>query len=468
MNDVSRRNTRLGRGRATALTGAIGLLFAAGAVAPAAAQDGGADATGLSANLQATIAEEEVINLNEQLAATSVNSPGHDEDDVAGIDIDEDDLGLSADVIASESHWTDDATSASAEITQANLRLGDVNMLHADVLTADVVCPTDGATSADAQVAGLTLADQAIDAEADLPADATVPVDLDVDGVVSAEATVTLRQVEDAGADAAHASALIADVEIEAVLSDQEVVTADVGEIVLADANCERPAGVSGDEGDGSQGDDGAPEDDGSGLPDDGDGLPDDEDGLPGGDEDGAPEEGDEDGTPEDDDGAPGGEDGLDDVADDGSPSADDLEPDSGPTEGGTEVTVEGNDLDATETVTIDGEDVEFTVGDDTDTLTFTTPGGDPGTVEVEVTFDDDTADQLEFTYEEVEVLADGMSASDDGDGDAAGVAASGSDDAGALPATGTSALIGAALGLVLLTAGGGLLLARRRATSVS
>ena len=453
MTDVQPRRSRLGRGQATALTGALGLLFAAGAVAPAIAQAGSADATGLSANLQAELGGEEVLHLNEQLAHTSVTEPGHDEDEVLGIDVDEDFVGLSADVIASESHWDDETTSSEAEIADANLRLDDVTVLHADVLTAQAICPADGDPTADADVVGLTLLDEALDAEADLPADVTVPVNLDVDNVVAAEATVTVQQIEETGDDHARAAALVAHVEVEAMLTDQEVVYLDVGEIILAEANCERAAAVADDQDEAPADDDGPAEDDENGVPDDEDDiLPDDGNGLP------------------DDDG-----DGLPDDDADEAPSADGLDPDSGPADGGTEVTVDGNDLDATETVTIDGEEVEFTVGDDTDTLTFTTPGGDPGTVDVEVVFDDGTSDVLEFTYED-EVLAEGLTAPED-DADADGpadadagddVAAAGAGDAGALPETGASTLIGTALGLLLVAGGTMLLLLRGRSVSAS
>jgi hypothetical protein len=447
MTDAPPRRSWLGRGQATALTGAIGLLFAAGAVAPAIAQDGSADATGLSANLQAELGGEEVLHINEQFAPTSVTEPGHDEDDVVSLDIDEDFLGLSANVIASESHWGDDGASAEAEIADANLRLDDVTVLHAEVLTAEAVCPSGGDTTADAQTVGLTLLDEAIDAEADLPADVTLPVDVDVEDVVAANATVTVHQIEEAGDDHAHAAALVAHVEVEATLTDQEVVHLDVGEIVLAEANCERVAGAGDDNG--------APSDDNGTTDDDENGVPDDDDGI-------LPDDGN--GLPDDDDN------GLtDDDADEG-PSADGLDPDSGPADGGTEVTVDGNDLDATETVTIDGDEVDFTVGDDTDTLTFTTPGGEPGTVDVEVIFDDGTSDVLEFTYED-EVLAEGMTAPE-GDADAndaadadAGddIAAAGAGDSGALPETGATSLIATARGLLLLTGGTMLLLFRGR-----
>lgn len=435
------------RGLSIALFSAFGLAVASVAVPqPATADTSVAEATGLRANLQATLTEEELLHVDESLATTSVTQGGgSDEDSVASVPIEEDFLGLHADVISSESTSEADGNRSHAEIAGADLRLDDTEVLSAEVLRAEAVCPQGDAPSADAQVVDVRLLDQNIDADADLPLDATVPVDLDVEDVVSAEATVTLRQVETADGDSAAATALLAHVEVEAVLSDQEVVTADAGEIVLAEATCERPAGTAAAGGDATAD---ATGDEGGDTGDTGGNDGEEHDGLPG---------------------------ASDELT--GGPGADELSPESGPAVGGTEVTVTGERLDAAQELTIGGEEVDFTVEGDGQELTFTTPGGEPGTVDVVVTFDDDSSDTLEFTYED-EVLAAGAEAGDDGGttaGDAdttgAGNAAAGADTgraaAGDLPATGSgTTAIATALALLLMAAGAHLLARRDRATA--
>ena len=84
-------------------------------------------------------------------------------------------------------------------------------------------------------------------------------------------------------------------------------------------------------------------------------------------------------------------------------PTATALDPDSGPTTGGTEVTVTGTGFVPGETtVTIGGNTIpadEVDVDDDGTSLTFLTPPHVPGTVDVTVTTPGGTTEPLDFTY---------------------------------------------------------------------
>ena len=98
-------------------------------------------------------------------------------------------------------------------------------------------------------------------------------------------------------------------------------------------------------------------------------------------------------------------------VAPDPAPTADDVDPDQGPTTGGTVVVVTGTGFVPGETtVTIGGVVIpadEVDVADDGTSLSFTTPPHAAGEVELTVTTPDGTTDPLTYTYV----------AADDGDG---------------------------------------------------
>lgn len=80
------------------------------------------------------------------------------------------------------------------------------------------------------------------------------------------------------------------------------------------------------------------------------------------------------------------------------APNASNIDPDEGPTSGGTEVTITGSGLTGTTSVTFGGEDATgFTVDNDGQ-ITATTPPHAPGTVDVVVT-NPGGSDTLDFTY---------------------------------------------------------------------
>jgi len=81
-------------------------------------------------------------------------------------------------------------------------------------------------------------------------------------------------------------------------------------------------------------------------------------------------------------------------------PTAATLAPDNGPAAGGTTVTITGTGFTPDSIVTIDGVDVDpETVATNGNSLTFVTPAGDPGPVDVTVTTPGGTTDPLVFTY---------------------------------------------------------------------
>ncbi|MFF2389696.1 IPT/TIG domain-containing protein [Agromyces sp. NPDC058104] len=80
------------------------------------------------------------------------------------------------------------------------------------------------------------------------------------------------------------------------------------------------------------------------------------------------------------------------------------LDPDEGPTAGGTLVTVTGTDLSGATELTVDGASVPFTQVSDTE-ITFTTPAHVAGPVDVTVTTAGGESDPLEYTYVAAPVL---------------------------------------------------------------
>ncbi|WP_158292613.1 IPT/TIG domain-containing protein [Serinibacter arcticus] len=80
-------------------------------------------------------------------------------------------------------------------------------------------------------------------------------------------------------------------------------------------------------------------------------------------------------------------------------PTAASLSPVSGPVAGGTLVTIVGTSFTDDSVVTIDGDVVAGTVNEDGTEITFTTPGGDAGPVDVVVTTAGGSTEPLVFTY---------------------------------------------------------------------
>ncbi|MDR6904849.1 hypothetical protein J2X63_000535 [Agromyces sp. 3263] len=80
------------------------------------------------------------------------------------------------------------------------------------------------------------------------------------------------------------------------------------------------------------------------------------------------------------------------------------LSPADGPETGGTEVTITGTDLGGATSVTVDGEEVDFTVVDDA-TITIVTPPHAAGPVDVVVTTPGGASPPLEFEYTPVTTI---------------------------------------------------------------
>ncbi|PWD51789.1 hypothetical protein C8046_15185 [Serinibacter arcticus] len=83
-------------------------------------------------------------------------------------------------------------------------------------------------------------------------------------------------------------------------------------------------------------------------------------------------------------------------------PTAISLDPTAGPIAGGTPVTVTGTNFVPGSVVSIDGVDVETTVGEDGTTVSFVTPEHDAGPVDVVVTTPGGVTAPLTFTYVDV------------------------------------------------------------------
>ncbi|GAA4187331.1 hypothetical protein GCM10022288_12170 [Gryllotalpicola kribbensis] len=79
-------------------------------------------------------------------------------------------------------------------------------------------------------------------------------------------------------------------------------------------------------------------------------------------------------------------------------PTVSGIDPDQGPTTGGTQVTISGDDLGDATSVTVDGDDVPFTQNPD-GSITVTMPPHDAGTAQIVVTTPSGSSDPVVFTY---------------------------------------------------------------------
>ncbi|WP_308492505.1 IPT/TIG domain-containing protein [Microbacterium terrisoli] len=157
-------------------------------------------------------------------------------------------------------------------------------------------------------------------------------------------------------------------------------------------------------------------------------------------------------------------------VAPPAAPAVTGVDPDQGPTAGGTVVTITGTGLDAATGVTFDGEpgtDFSVTGG----VITVTTPAGSAGPADVVVQLPNGDSAPGTFTYV-APSTAPGNGGSGNGGAGGSGVGAGGTGSVnagGTLPVTGGDAGVAGGLGLValMLTLAGAVLIIARRRSSI-
>nr|MDT0657843.1 IPT/TIG domain-containing protein [Micromonospora sp. DSM 115978] len=225
--------------------GAVATLVAGTAVlglpVPALAAPGDADATGVAVDLSADVLGVTVISANATIGtATAPAGGGTDSSTLVPVT-----LTGAVGVTASGTVVSVEATRAllesSAATTVANLNLAilGVDVLDATTLTAAVSCPFTGAQTATTQVVGLQLFGTVVNLVVNGAA-VTGSAAVTIAGVTDAELAVSLTRTETVTADGAAAVAVLADVTLTGTVAGQPI-NIPVGTVTLAEANCERP-----------------------------------------------------------------------------------------------------------------------------------------------------------------------------------------------------------------------------------
>ncbi|AVT35937.1 IPT/TIG domain-containing protein [Plantactinospora sp. BB1] len=220
-------------------------LVAAGAVlhlpAPALAQPGSANARGLVVDLSADVAGIVVIDADATIgSATAPAGGGTDTSTLVDISL-TGATGVAADGTVEEVTATRGATASSAfsSVNGLNLTVLGIDVLDAGEASATAICPLVGAQTAGTTLAGLSLFGTAVVLTANGPsvqgsAGVTVP------GLLGATLNATLTRTETTTAAGAAATAILATLTLTGTVLG-EPVTIPVGTVIVAQATCERP-----------------------------------------------------------------------------------------------------------------------------------------------------------------------------------------------------------------------------------
>ncbi|WP_422772188.1 beta strand repeat-containing protein [Plantactinospora sp. WMMC1484] len=220
-------------------------LLAAGTVlnlpTPALAQPGSANARGLVVDLDAEVAGVAVISADATVgSATAPPGGGTDTSTLIPIAL-PGALGVTASGTVEEVTATRGATesSAFASVNGLNLTVLGIDVLDATEVTATATCPLVGAQSADTTVAGLELFGTTVTLLPNGPA-VTGSAAVTVPGLLGAALNASLTRTETTTADGAAATAILAALTLTGTVLGQPV-TIPVGTVIVSQATCERP-----------------------------------------------------------------------------------------------------------------------------------------------------------------------------------------------------------------------------------
>ncbi|MEW2443157.1 IPT/TIG domain-containing protein [Micromonospora marina] len=216
-------------------------LAAMGLGTPAHAAPGDANARGVVVDLSAEVAGVAVINADATIGtATAPAAGGTDTETLLAISI-PGALGVTASGTVEEVTATRAATSSSASSSVSGLQVSlvGVDVLDADEVTAAVTCPQVGATSADTTLVGLELFGSAVTLTANTPA-VVGSAAVIVPGLAGASLSASLTRVETTTAAGATAIAVRATLTLSGTVLGVPT-TVPVGTVVVAEATCERP-----------------------------------------------------------------------------------------------------------------------------------------------------------------------------------------------------------------------------------
>ncbi|MFB2580481.1 IPT/TIG domain-containing protein [Herbiconiux sp. P15] len=211
---------------------------------PAYAAPGDASAIGAETSLNVDVAGI-VIDVDASVGEVGVMGEGSDtseEQDYTLVDAQLADITVGA---VSTSASSDPAGSeASSVISGVDASLLGLDLLTVEAASAEVTCPTDGAATAEATLAGVTLLGDAVEITAGPPAvTATASLGVVEGGtdLTGLELTISVSQVETVDDEGAIAIALVALVSIDGTVGTDEFADVVVASITLAGAACEAP-----------------------------------------------------------------------------------------------------------------------------------------------------------------------------------------------------------------------------------
>ncbi|MGA4731946.1 IPT/TIG domain-containing protein [Micromonospora taraxaci] len=216
-------------------------LVTLGLGTPARAAPGDANARGVVVDLSAEVGGVAVITADAVIGtATAPAAGGTDTETLLAVSI-PGALGVTASGTVEEVTATRaaGASSASASVNGLNLAVLGVDVLDAAEVTATATCPQVGATSADTTLVGLELFGSAVTLTANAPA-VVGSAAVVVPGLVGASLNASLTRVETTTATGATAIAVRATLTLSGTVLGVPT-TIPVGTVIVSEASCERP-----------------------------------------------------------------------------------------------------------------------------------------------------------------------------------------------------------------------------------
>ncbi|RFS46289.1 LPXTG cell wall anchor domain-containing protein [Micromonospora craniellae] len=220
----------------------VASLVTLGVGTPARAAPGDASARGVVVDLSAQVAGIAVITADATIGtATAPADGGTDTETLLAVSI-PGALGVTASGTVEEVTATRAAgvSSASASVNGLNLAVLGVDVLDATEVTATVTCPQVGATSADTTLVGLELFGSAVTLTANGPV-VVGSAAVVVPGLLDASLNASLTRVETITATGATAIAVRAALTLSGTVLGTPT-TIPVGTVIVAEAICERPS----------------------------------------------------------------------------------------------------------------------------------------------------------------------------------------------------------------------------------
>ncbi|RKR90482.1 IPT/TIG domain-containing protein [Micromonospora pisi] len=222
-----------------ALTLAVAGAATLGLASPALAAPGDASATGVVAQLSAEVLGVPVVSANATIG--SVTAPpggGTDSDTGVAVSLPGATGAAASGTLSLAASRNPGISTASSTIEDFSLSILGASVVTADEISASVSCPAVGTQVADTVQNGLTLFGAPVNLLPNTPGvDGSVAIV--VPGLVGGALNVTLTSVETVVATGATATAVIASATITGTVSGLPV-NIDVGDVTIASATCER------------------------------------------------------------------------------------------------------------------------------------------------------------------------------------------------------------------------------------